>query len=135
MSRMADTLDNEVYEYVCNDCGHCNNDREVLAYINGKGSAPILRCSHCGSRDLSKHFASEGWDYPEGYRPRVASFPTKCLRLVDLIPYLPSSGWSTVIRRTGELSNPTTYTYPERFKVVKLENSTSEGLLVIVDEF
>jgi len=57
------------------------------------------------------------------------------LLLIDLIPYLNTGAWFTVIAKTGEPCNRLTYTYPERFKVVQVGYDTDEQkIYVVVDE-
>ena len=58
---------------------------------------------------------------------------TSDLTLFDITPLL-SDSWFTVISTTGEVNNPMTFTYPERFKVVKITNDpTQVGVGVIVN--
>ena len=52
------------------------------------------------------------------------------LRLFDIIPYL-KDGWFTCIVKTGETCNKTTYTYPERFRVLDIWYCVSEQKLCI----
>lgn len=121
----------DTYEYVCRECGYCSSDSEAVASTS---NGFISRCADCGSRNLSKHHIEEGWDYPEDTVDAVSYLPIKCLRLVDLIPYLPDSEWFTIIKRTGEMNNSITYTYPEKFRVVSIDHRTPNGLAIVVEE-
>lgn len=57
------------------------------------------------------------------------------LLLIDIIPFLETGKWFTVVRRTGQTCNKITYTYPERFKVVGINFEPSEQkICVMVDE-
>ena len=59
---------------------------------------------------------------------------TSELRLSDIIPVLPSS-WFTVLSPTGEMNNSCTYTYPERFKVLKINYDVAQqGICVVVED-
>ena len=52
------------------------------------------------------------------------------LLLSDIIPYL-DGDWFTCIVKTGETCNKTTYTYPERFKVLGIWYCKEEQKLCI----
>ena len=57
------------------------------------------------------------------------------LRLSDLIPYLVDTPWFTVIRKSGETCNQITYTYPERFKVLRISfDHLEQKIVIILDE-
>lgn len=66
----------------------------------------------------------------------VAGMPSRTsgLRLSDIISVLPSS-WFTVLSPTGEMNNSCTYTYPERFRVLKINyDATQQGICVVVED-
>lgn len=59
---------------------------------------------------------------------------TSGLRLSDIRSVLPSS-WFTVLAPTGEMNNACTYTYPEKFKILKINYDVEQqGLAVVVEE-
>lgn len=53
------------------------------------------------------------------------------LRLSDIWPVLPSS-WFTVLAPSGELNNACTYSYPEKFKVLKINYDVEQQSLAVV---
>lgn len=58
---------------------------------------------------------------------------TSGLRLSDILPVLPSS-WFTVLAPNGEISNACTYSYPEKFKVLKINYDVEQQSLAVVVE-
>ena len=71
----------------------------------------------------------------DNFEPALKFCANKSLKLSDIIPYLETGKWFTVVKRTGETCNSITYTYPERFKVVGINFEPSEQkICVIVDE-
>lgn len=59
---------------------------------------------------------------------------TQGLRLSDIMPVLPCD-WFTVLRPSGEINNSVVYTYPERFRVLKINyDFEQQSLCVVVEE-
>lgn len=58
---------------------------------------------------------------------------TSGLRLSDIWSVLPSS-WFTVLAPGGEMNNACTYTYPEKFKVLKINYDVEQQSLAVVVE-
>lgn len=58
---------------------------------------------------------------------------TSGLRLSDILSVLPSS-WFTVLAPTSEMNNACTYTYPEQFKVLKINYDVEQQSLAVVVE-
>ena len=58
---------------------------------------------------------------------------TSGLRLSDIWSVLPSS-WFTVLAPSGEINNACTYSYPEKFKVLKINYDVEQQSLAVVVE-
>ena len=94
---------------ICDDCIH-----DVVCGDEGHLDPALIRCAE---------------------KKPVSLLKRRELLLIDIIQYLETGKWFTVIRRTGETCNKITYTYPERFKVVGINFEPSEQkICVIVEE-
>lgn len=61
------------------------------------------------------------------------NFRISGLRLSDIMSVLPDE-WFTVLRPSGEMNNSVVYTYPERFKVLKINYDVEQQSICIVVE-
>ena len=122
---------------ICNCCtqykeGYCiycpENDKNGNKERDDEnGKEPKTICDDCIHADVCGE--------EDNFEPALKFCANKSLKLADIIPYLETGKWFTVVKRTGETCNKITYTYPERFKVVGINFEPSEQkICVIVDE-
>lgn len=115
------------------DTGECKSDKECELRDTASICGDCIHARVCGEEghlDPAMTFCAEKVSIDvTGMLSRIRG-----LRLSDIMPVLPCD-WFTVLRPSGEMNNSVVYTYPERFKVLKINYDVEQqSLCVVVEE-